>query len=158
MAFSGQWELEGKQVVYDFNATSNTVTLFEQQDGGVDDDEPSRDTPPPISVHAFALRDGEQVLVLSPPPTQQQADHHAATTTTAAATLTYQVVARCDTRITLRRLFPDGADSMEEEVLVLVPVGLPDTLRNAAADEEEEDGNDSGVDLGMDLCIVGKKI
>ncbi|CUG92183.1 Hypothetical protein, putative [Bodo saltans] len=151
MAFSGPWDLDGKGVVYDFDEPSKTLTISSPQQDDIDEESSSSTTPtPPIASLTFAVNEVEQLLSLTPVK-----DDRGATDATATV---YRIVLRTDTKITLRRMLPAGSDSMEEEVLVLVPAGLPDTLRDGEFDGEDDDGNDSGVDMGMDLCVVGKKI
>ena len=41
-----------------------------------------------------------------------------------------------------------------ETIISLIPSGYD----GAGADDVDPDGNDSGVDLGMELCVVGTKI
>jgi hypothetical protein len=144
MAFSGPWDLDGKGLVYDFNERTSTLTISPQQDD-IDEDN-SSSSQPPTAAFTYKVKELEQLLTLTPSP---PAD--------ATAIVVYQITSRTDTKIALRRLQPAASDSMEEEVLVLIPSGLPDDLRDGDLDGDD-DGNDSGVDMGMDLCVVGKKI
>jgi hypothetical protein len=57
----------------------------------------------------------------------------------------YTVKAHTETRLEL----DDGSGVL----LALIPSGYDGGIA-----DEEQDGNDSGVDLGMELCVVGKKI
>lgn len=151
MSLNGAWTREGSYTeLYNFDEATQTLTIRAPEPSSDLDGEttppptaPSSSTPP--QYYRFALSTDGTALTLTP-----------AAGTVGLVPIVFQVKVRSDARLVLEKQLQHGTDSMEAETITLVPDGYP--VGGPGFEAEEEDDGEEGVDMGLDLCIVGKKI
>lgn len=165
MAFAGLWVRAGASAeLYDFDESQRTLTIRQagpSEQGGssdVDGDKTppptslSSPTPPPLAVYRFELTNGERTLTLTPAQGSSSADD------AKLVPVVFQVTSRTDARLVLEKQLVGKTDSMDAEVITLVPDGYPTDGPGFGGEDDEDDDGEEGIDMGLDLCVVGKKI